>query len=179
MPPRKRTLRAVNGKQGSRPRATVAQTIVKSDRIFQLVASGLTVTEAGRAMDPPMTEPQASKLWNEALARQVEGNFSLRQAMLERELETLRLLKKSFMPLALAKDYNAARIVLQAVDKIADLAGLNAELKVRISNQRIDDTVSGLVALLENQDDQIPRLLESGVLVIGTIPDDPDETAAG
>lgn len=178
MPPRKRNLRAVKPEQTDRRRATVAQTIEKSDRIFQLVASGLTVTEAGRQMDPPMSEPQASKLWNDALERQARGNFSLRQAMLERELETLRLLKRAFMPRALNGDVQSGRLVLGVVDKIADIAGLNAELKVRISNQRVDDTVSELVKMIDNQDDQIPQLLESGVLIMGTIPDD-DETAAG
>jgi hypothetical protein len=177
VPPKKRNLRAVNPKQRTAPRATIAQTIAKGDQIFQLVASGLTITEAGQQMQPRMSQPQASKLWAEACARAAEQNSGLRQQMLERELETLRLLKRAFMPLALRGQVDAARVVLQVVDKVSDIAGLNTALKVQISNQRVDETVSKLTAMLEDNADQIPQLIDSGVLVFGTYDDpsnDPD-----
>lgn len=173
MPPRKRALEAVKGGKASRtPRATVAQTEVKAQRIFELVASGMTVTEAGAAMEPPMTKQQASTLFNAALEATVQADTSLRQAMLERELETLRLLKKSWMPRALSGDAQAANIILKVVDRVADLAGLSTSLKIQISNQRIDETVSRLVSLVDAREDQIPKLLESGVLVIEAAPSD-------
>lgn len=173
MPPRKRALAAVKGgKPAQTPRATIAQTEVKAQRIFELVASGMTITEAGQSLDPPMTKQQASTLFNAALAAHAESDTSLRQAMLERELETLRLLKKSWMPRALQGDYQAARVILQVVDRVSDLAGLSTALKVQISNQRVDETVTDLIALVEQKEDQLPKLLESGVLVIEMPPSD-------
>lgn len=181
MPPKPRNLRAVTG-QKSAPRSTAAEAVLKGDEIFRLVAKGYTVTEAGQAMDPPLSKQRASTLYNEGLARVLESDTSLRQAILERELETLRLLKKAWMPRALTHDFQAARVVLQVVDRVSDLAGLNQSLKIQISNQRVDATVSDLVGLVDNHEDQVPRLLESGVLVIGTHETDDetnDETAAG
>jgi hypothetical protein len=168
MPPTKRTLAAVKGGKApaTTPRATIAQTEMKAQRIFELVASGMTVTEAGEAMEPPMSKSQASTLFNRALQATIEADTSLRQAMLERELETLRLLKKHWMPRAISGDPQAANIILKVVDRVADLAGLSTTLKVQISNQRIDETVSRLVSLVDKREDQIPKLLESGVLVI-------------
>lgn len=186
MPPRKRNLHAV-GSQRTAPRATAAQLIEQGDRIFKLVARGYTITEAGKDFDPPLSQQKASKLYNEALARVVESDTSLRQAMLERELETLRQLKKRWMGPALNGDDKAANIILKVVDRVANLAGLNQSLKIQISNQRVDATVAELVALLEDsEEDQLPRLLETGVLVIdapvieeGDEEGDEDETAAG
>lgn len=186
MPPKKRTLSAVNGKQATTPRATVAQTIAKSARLFELVGQGYTVTEAGRMMSPPMTQPQASKLWIEACARQLEDKDGMRQALVEVELSTLRQVKRKMMAVMdRDNDPAAARAVIAAVKEIAAIAGLNAELKVRISNQRVDETVSAVLDMVDTQEDQIPRLLEDGVLVIGTYPDvpedddDADESEAG
>lgn len=185
MPPRKRNLHAV-GSQKSAPRATAAQLLEQGDQIFRLVAQGYTITEAGRSFEPELSQQKASKLYNEALARVIESDTSLRQAMLERELETLRQLKKHWMSKALHGDDKAANIILKVVDRVANLAGLNQSLKIQISNQRVDATVAELVELLEStEEDQLPRLLETGVLVIEAPadepdgPDDEDETAAG
>jgi hypothetical protein len=178
LPPKSRNLRAVNGKQASAPRATVAQTIVKGDEIFRLVAEGHTVTEAGKLMTPPMSEQQASRLWNAAVERHTQSDTAFRQAVIERELETLRLVKLYMMPHVRSGDPAAARVVIQATKQVADMMGLNAALKVQISNQRVDETVGELTELIEGHEDQIPRLLESGVLIMGTFADDED-TAAG
>lgn len=175
MPPKKRTLQAVRGGT-TVPRATVAQMALKSAALFEKVASGYTLNEAARELKIP--QPQASKLFNEALASVIESDTSARAAMLERELETLRLLKKNWMDKALHGDYQAARVILQVVDRVADLAGLTQSLKVQISNQRVDATVSELMELLDNKESQIPRLLNSGVLVIEQ-PADDEDTAAG
>ena len=184
MPARKGNLRAVSARQSSAPRATAAQLLEQGDEIFRLVAKGYTITEAGKTFEPALSQQKASKLYNEALARVIESDTSLRQAMLERELETLRLLKKRWMGPALSGDDKAANIILKVVDRVANLAGLNQSLKIQISNQRVDATVAELVELLEgSEEDQLPRLLETGVLVIEApvveTDDDGDETAAG
>lgn len=185
MPPKTRNLHSVPDRK-SAPRATAAQLLEQGDEIFRLVARGYTVTEAGKSFDPPLTQQKSSRLYNEALARVVESDTSLRQAMLERELETLRLLKKRFMGPALNGDDKAANIILKVVDRVANLAGLNQSLKIQISNQRVDATVADLVEMLEgNAEDQLPRLLSEGVLmieaplVIDQEDPDEDETAAG
>lgn len=180
MPPKKRALAAVNGRQPSAPRATRAQALAQGAKLFALVAQGYTVTEAGAEMG--LSQSRASTLWTEACARQLEDKDGMRQALVERELDTLRQVKKKMMAvMERDNDPAAARAVIAAVKEIAAIAGLNAELKVRISNQRVDDTVSALTELIDKHEDQIPRLLEEGVLVIGTFPDDDEEgeTAAG
>jgi hypothetical protein len=180
VPPKKRALAAVNRKQASAPRATRAQALAQGAKLFALVAQGYTVTEAGAELG--LTPSRASVLWTEACARQLEDKDGMRQALVERELDTLRQVKKKMMKvMERDNDPAAARVVVAAVKEIAAIAGLNAELKVRISNQRVDDTVADLTALIENNEDQIPRLLEDGVLVIGTFPieESEDETAAG
>lgn len=176
MPPKSRNLRAVNGKQATAPRSTIAQTIVKGDEIFRLVAEGNTVTEAGKLMTPPMTEQQASRLWNAAVERHTQSDTAFRQAVIERELETLRLVKLYMMPHVRQGDPAAARVVIQATKQIADMMGLNAALRVTISNQRVDETVSELTDLIDGREDQIPQLLESGVLIMGTFSDDDEDT---
>jgi len=176
VPPRKRNLHAV-GTQKSAPRATAAQLLQQGDEIFRLVARGYTITEAGQTFEPPLSQQKASRLYNDALARVIESDTSLRQAMLERELETLRLLKKEWMGPALSGDDKAANIILKVIDRVANLAGLNQTLKIQISNQRVDATVAELVDLLDNgAEDQVPRLLESGVLVIEAPVVETDET---
>lgn len=186
MPPKKRNLQAVRG--SSPARATAAQNMAKADEIFRLVAQGYTITEAGAELK--IQQQQASKLFNDALERTAQADTSLRQAMLERELETLRQLKKHWITKALRGDDAAANIVLKVIDRVANLAGLNQSLKVQISNQRVDATVADLVNMLEGDAaDQVPRLLETGVLVIDApvvLEDDgedqepdEDETAAG
>jgi hypothetical protein len=168
VPPKKRNLRAVNSKQASAPRATIAATRIKAAKLFQLVAQGDTLTEAGQKMTPPMTVPQVSKLYNEELARTMEGNLSLRQTRLEMELETLRQLKQRFMVDALDGNTAAARIVLGVVDRIADLCGLTDQLKIQISNSRIDEVVTSVLEMIEDGSSQVPQLLESGVLRLDT-----------
>lgn len=162
MPPRKSNLRAVNPRQASAPRATIAETRVKATQLFRMVARGYTVTDAGKELG--MTEPQASKLYNEELSRTMEGDLALRQNQLANELETLRQLKLVFMEKALDGNEKAARVILGVVDRIANLCGLNAELKIQISNQRIDETVSQVLSLIEDRSSQVPALLEAGVL---------------
>ena len=162
MPPKKSNLRAVNPRQSTAPRASIAATRVKATRLFRMVARGYTVTDAGKELG--LSEPQASKLYNEELARTMEGDLALRQNQLANELETLRQLKLVFMEKALCGDEKAARVILGVVDRIANLCGLNAELKIQISNQRIDETVSQVLAMIENQGSQVPALLEAGVL---------------
>ena len=190
MPARKGNLRAVSARQRSTPRATAAQLIEQGDQLFKLVARGFTITEAGQEFDPPLSQQKASKLFNDALERTAQADTSLRQAMLERELETLRQLKRHWMHKALHGDDKAANIVLKVIDRVANLAGLNQSLKIQISNQRVDATVAELVNLLEGDAaDQVPRLLETGVLMIDApvvLEDDgedqepdEDETAAG
>lgn len=190
MPARKGNLRSVSTRQRSAPRASAAQLAEQGDRIFRLVAQGYTITDAGKEFVPPLSQQKASKLFNDALERVAQADTSLRQAMLERELETLRQLKKHWMNKALHGDDKAANIVLKVIDRVANLAGLNQSLKIQISNQRVDATVAELVNLLEGDAaDQVPRLLENGVLVIDApvvLEDDgedqepdEDETAAG
>jgi hypothetical protein len=163
----------VKGTQ-AKSRATVADNLVKAQKIVQLVASGMTVAAAGAELK--ITRNAASKIYNAELQRMIKENDELRTSLVVQELETLRLLKQRFMRDALTGDTAAAKIVLGVVDRNMDLLGLKAAIQVQVSNARIDSTITDIVGLLEASEATLPKLLETDVLVIEQAP---DEGAAG
>jgi hypothetical protein len=143
--------------------ATTSATVVALDvtlgaKVVELVASGLTVTKAAETLK--ITRKHASDLFNRELADILAETNEQRQLLLARELETLRLLKRAWMGKALSGDYQAARIILQVGDRVHSLLGLNAAIQVEISNKRIDETVAGVLALLDSTND-VPMILNS------------------
>lgn len=165
MPPRKRPLKAVPTGRIPRtaPRSPIVKKIVDGQLLVQLVASGFTVTEAGEKLN--LDQPAAAKLHLAELQRMIADNTELRETLVTQELETMRLLKKTFMRIALTGDDQAAKVVIAVSDRVAKLLGLDAELKIQISNQRIDETITDIVTLLERSESDLPKLLESDVLV--------------
>jgi hypothetical protein len=171
VPPKKRTLKAIPSKtvasrhvQASAPRATAAQQVIRAQQLVVMVASGDTITEAADKLG--IHRPMASRLFNGELARMVEENAGLRESLVQSQLTSLRLLKKAHMPAALALDYQSSRIILGVIDRESDLLGLHEGIKVQISNQRIEATVTGITDLLESSDANLPRLLEADLFVV-------------
>jgi hypothetical protein len=156
------------GGHAATPRAVVGKNVIDAQKIVQLIASGMTVTEAGKTLG--FTREKASKLYNAELQKMIAENDELRAGLVAQELETLRLLKRRFMTDALRGDDKAARIVLGVVDRNMDLLGLKSALQVQISNARIDTTVKSIVDLLEESESALPKLLETDVMVIEQAP---------
>jgi chemotaxis regulatin CheY-phosphate phosphatase CheZ len=142
-----------------RPRASAKATrALKTDRMLELVASGHTVTEAAKELK--ISRKTGSQYYQDALAAAAERNQELRQHMLAQDLETLRQLLKRMMHLAISGDTAAARVVLGILDRRAKLLGLDAALKIEISNQRIDSVVRDIVDMVEGDDGVLePELL--------------------
>jgi hypothetical protein len=165
-----------------RGKATVpARDVTKAAEILKLVASGCTVTEAAKRVG--VSRKHASHLYQRELQTVVDGNSDLRQLLIAQDLETLRLLAKAHMGPALgelvvidpdgvitdddgteqlagrlalrtAPDAQSAKIVLAVLDRRAKLLGLDATIKVEISQQRINDIVDAVVALVDGADDE-------------------------
>jgi hypothetical protein len=138
----------------------VALRAVQGARVVELCASGLTIAQAGQAMG--ITSKVAEGLFTNECSAIMAENHDQRELLLARELETLRLLKKAWMAKALQGDAVAARIILQISDRTAGLLGLNAAIKVEVSNKRIDTTVAEVLELLENGSD-LPMILDAEV----------------
>lgn len=129
-------------------------------KLLERVASGMTVTEAATTLG--LSRQQGSKLYNAELRRVMDTNNELRGLLIAQDLETLRLLTRAHMPHALRGDTQSAKVVLAALDRHAKLLGLDAAIKVEVSNDRINEAVDGIVALLEaTNGDELPDLLEA------------------
>lgn len=180
MPPRKRTGLSVvpsttskkaapKAETPKKPRATPVQMRARAALLVTKVASGLTITEAADELD--MQRTAATELYNAELARMIDESGA-RETLVMSTLETLRLLKKAHMPRALAGDVNSSRLILNVTAQEADLLGLKQAIQVQVSNQRIDTTVTDVVALLEQSEANLPRLLESEIFIIDARPDE-------
>ena len=143
------------------PNSTVtALATTNGAKLLERVASGMTVTEAATTLG--LTRQRGSKLYNAELRRVTETNNELRGLLIAQDLETLRLLTRAHMPAALRGDTQSAKVVLAALDRHAKLLGLDAAIKIEVSNDRVNEAVEGIVALLEaSRDDELPTLLEA------------------
>jgi hypothetical protein len=173
--PPKKPLQAVPGTR-NRPthnaRSKATDAALNGHELLRMIASGMSVTEAATALG--VTPKRALELYREATRRLATENEELCDTAFILSLETYRLIKRAFMPGVLRGEYPAAKIVLACEDAFRDMLGLNAEIKVQVSNQVVDQTVNSIVSLLEQRDDELPQLLESDVLTI-----DPGEETTG
>lgn len=138
--------------------AAVALRTVTAAKVVELAASGVPLAKVAEALD--ITRDMASRLYHAELTAIMAENNANRELLLGQELETLRLLKRAWMPKALAGDAVAARIVLGVVDRTSSLLGLDAAIKIEISNKRIDTTINEVLELLENSSD-MPIVLDA------------------
>ncbi len=136
---------------------------IHAAQVVELVASGMTITKAAETLK--ITRNMASKLLHDTLAETLAERQADREQLLAQQLETYRLLKRAWMPAALSprneKAVQAARIVLDVLDKENALLGLNAAIKLEISNARINETLADVVELMETSDDDVPMILQA------------------
>jgi hypothetical protein len=159
-----------------RGKATIkARDATKGAQILQHVAAGHTVAEAARLVK--VSAKHASDLYRGELRSVMESNNGLRQDLIARDLETLRQLLRAHMGPAIgqvvvldedqiiqtpdgeeqvtdliyrvAPDPASAKIVLAVLDRHAKLMGLDAAVKVEISQARINDTVDTIVSMMD------------------------------
>jgi hypothetical protein len=136
-----------------------AQDVTNGAKMLERVASGMTITDAAQSLK--ISRKHGDDLYRRQLQQAMQESGELRQMLLAQDIETLRLLIRAFMPGALRGLAEDARIVLQALDRRAKLLGLDAAVKVEISQARINDTVDEIVTLLDDAtDDDLADVLE-------------------
>ena len=160
MPPRQRKTRSATGNNGIASSTVTTLETVNGAKLLERVASGMTVTEAAESLG--LTRQTGSRVYNAELRRVMDTNNELRSQLIAQDLETLRLLARAHMPRALRGDTGSAKIVLGVLDRRAKLLGLDAAIKVEISNDRVNEAVDEIVALLDAANsDELPTILEA------------------
>jgi hypothetical protein len=167
-----------NGKSRASGRA---RDVTKGAEIVRMVAAGSTVTAASRAVG--VSQHHGSQLYLRELQRVTEANADVRRFMLAQDLETLRQLIAAHMGPALGEavfladdgeiitdpkgrqrldlrevrtappDHQSAKIVLSALDRRAKLLGLDAAIRVEVSNAKVADAVEDIEAMIDDADD--------------------------
>lgn len=160
MPARVRKTKSTTGRNGVSSSTVTALETVNGAKMLERVASGMTVTEAAESLG--LTRQSGSKIWIAELQRVTEANNGLRQELLAQELETCRLLLRAHMGRALRGDTGSAKIVLAVLDRRSKYMGFDAAIKVEISNDRVNEAVEEIVALLDAaSSDDLPTILEA------------------
>jgi len=149
--------------------SSVARSAVKGQQMLEAVASGMTVTAAAKHVG--VSRKHGSELYHRELQVAMEANAELRQHLLAQDLETLRLLILAHMGPATGSEFivvedevqgegqtvlarcvpnpSSAKIVLSALDRRAKLLGLDAAVRIEISQSRIQEVVDAIVALTD------------------------------
>ena len=157
--------------------------------IMERVAAGMTVTAASDAVG--VTRKHGSELYLRALQAAMQQQADLRSHMLAQDCETLRQLIEAHMPPALGQSYilegssdegedtgevdegsgrrilalppshQSAKIVLAALDRRAKLLGLDAAIRIEVSNAAVNEAVDDIVELIDTaSDDELAQVLE-------------------
>jgi len=160
MPPRQRKVKSTTGRNGVPDSTVTALETVNGAKMLERVASGMTVTEAAETLE--LSRQQGSKIYNNELRRVMDANNGLRSYLIAQDLETLRLLARAHMAKALRGDTGSAKVVLGVLDRRAKLLGLDAAIKVEISNERVAEVIEEIVTLLDlTNGDELPTILEA------------------
>ena len=140
-------------------------------RVLELMASGYTLRQAADQIG--LSKSQTHRIFQKELALASAQHQELRETVLHQELETLRLLLKTWMPIALeGEDAEAAGIVLRLSKQRADLLGLQAAVKLEVSNSRVDASTERILELLEANPTLAPAPLRRAD---DLAPDDPQD----
>jgi hypothetical protein len=167
------------GNNGKPEKTVEAEDAIAGARILTLVAKGLTITAASRQIG--ISDKHGRDLYARELSSVTEANNGLRQQLVSQDLETLRLLVEAHMPAALGSwveecspgqsvprriyqalpDANSAKIVLASLDRRSKLLGLDAAIRVEVSNAKVSEVVDGVVALVNDTlfEDDEPKAL--------------------
>lgn len=169
------------GNNGRSKASGPARDVTKGVEILQRVAAGETVTAASRAVG--VSQHHGSQLYTRAMQSALESQNDLRREMLAQDLETLRQLLAAHMPLAVGKtatiaddgeviedprgrrrvdlrdvvvtppSYQSAKIVISVLDRRAKLLGMDAAIRVEISNANVSAAVEEVEGMISDADD--------------------------
>lgn len=157
---RERKTSSRTARNGVSPSTVTALETTNGAKILERVASGMTVTEAAESLS--LNRQTGSRLYHAELRRVMDANNELRGQLIAQDLETLRLLVRAHMARALRGDAASAKIVIAALDRRSKLLGLDAAIKIEISNERVNEAVEEIVALLDAvHGDDLPMVLEA------------------
>lgn len=118
-----------------------------ANRVFQLVASGLTVPEAADRLG--MSSSHADRLYHRALEAVRSFDATAKQERIATHLETLRLLHRAHMPRALGGSIGSAQVVLGCLDRESKLMGYDEAIRVEVSTAAVTDTVRTIVEMVD------------------------------
>lgn len=174
------------GRNGKSKASGQAEAVTKGARIVEIVASGRTVREA--ADEVGVSAHWAGQLYQRELTRVMEANNDIRRELIAQDLETLRLLVRAHMPAAVGEaltidsdgyvidddtthvdsrsvlvmppSYQSAKIVLSALDRRAKLLGLDAAIRVEVSQANVNEAVDDITNMIDNEDEGLAAVLE-------------------
>lgn len=169
------------GNNGTPKKSSEARDALAGSRILTNVAKGLTIKDAAKLAG--VSEKHGRELYARELAAATEQNNGLRQQLVSRDLETIRLLIQAHMPAAVGcyemdpqdglvmikpPSDASAKVVLAALDRQSKLLGLDAAIKVEVSNARVSEVVDGVVELVDGLvGDELPDVPEEGMQEAG------------
>jgi hypothetical protein len=169
------------GNNGKSRASANARDVTKGAEIVRRVAAGETVTAASRAVG--VSQHHGSQLYLRELQRVTDDNADVRRFMLAQDLETLRQLIAAHMGPAVGQalfvtdsgeviedpkgrqrldlrevmtqppSYQSAKIVLSALDRRAKLLGLDAAIRVEVSNAKVANAVEDIEHMIDEADD--------------------------
>jgi hypothetical protein len=169
------------GDNGKSKASSGARDITKGAEIVRLVAAGSSVTAATQAVG--VSRRHGTNLYLRELQRVTEENADVRRFMLGQDLETLRQLLEAHMPAAVGKmiaidgdgyevdedgegrvdlrevviqppSYQSAKIVLAVLDRRAKLLGLDAAIRVEVSNANVAEAVDDIERMIDEAGDE-------------------------
>lgn len=133
-------------RDGAQKRVRTAE---NSAALIRLVASGLTVAEAAKQLG--VSQASGYRLYTDELARIGRENTALKQDLLGRELETLRLAQRALMPKVLEGSPQHINSLIKLMDRRAAYLGLNAAQRVDVTVEKVDDAMRAITNILDGR----------------------------
>lgn len=123
------------------------QDLDKGHQLVRLVASGMTLAAAARKLEIPWKTAQD----NFARVMAEVADERTKQDVLQTELATLGMLQQAQMTRALRGDHQAAKAVLDIMDRRAKYLGLHEATKVHVQVTEINSAVREISQIVEGE----------------------------
>lgn len=130
------------------------QEVDRGHRLVQLVASGSTLAEAARKLEVPWKSAQ------DAFSRVMQeiADERTKSEVLQTELTTLSMMQQAMMNRALRGDHQAAKAVLQIMDRRAKYLGLHEAIKVNVQFGEVNNAIKEISQILEGEVAEVTQL---------------------
>jgi len=127
-------------------------------RLVNLVASGLTLHAASKRLNLPWRTAQEQ--FSRTLADIADERT--KQEVLHTELATLAMMQQAHMPAALRGDTDAARTVLQILDRRSKYLGLDEAIKVQVLGKEVERAVETISQIVEGEIAEVVEMKRIG-----------------